>query len=262
MKNKHTLIIGGTRGTGRALVKAFRAANHTVSVIGRRPPPESDRGVKGVRYWAVDLVNQKRLSKMLREIVSEGGQLSSLVFCQRYRGQDDSWMGDFQTSLSATKQVIETLADAFDDAGDRAIVVLGSIASRFIAGEQPASYHVMKAGLTQMVRYYAVALGRKGIRVNCVSPSSISKEESRHFYLQNPELLELYRRITPLGRMGTAEEIANVVEFLCSAKASFITGQDLVVDGGLSLQGHESMARGLVSLNHLPVTQITPTKRK
>lgn len=262
MKRKHTLIVGGTRGTGRALVRTFAALDHVVSVIGRRPPPKSDLQVPHVHYWMVDLLDEKHLSKVLSEIVRTNGKLSSLVFCQRYRGQEDAWNGDFQTSLTTTKNAIEQLADAFDETGDKAIVIVGSVASRFIAEEQPLGYHVAKAGLTQMVRYFAVVLGRKGIRINGVSPSTILKEESKNFYMEHKELLGLYKRIIPLGRMGTAEEISNVIEFLCSRKSSFITGQNIVVDGGLSLQWHESLARKLASLTHLPITHQSPKKRK
>lgn len=262
MKKRHTLIIGGTRGTGRALVRTFAAKRHTVSVIGRRLPPESDLKAPHVDYWTVDLMDEKRLSKTLKEIVDKNGKLSSLVFCQRYRGQEDAWSGDLETSLTATKNAIEQLAGDFDETGERAIVIMGSVASGFIAEEQPVGYHVAKAGLTQMVRYFAVLLGKKGIRINCVSPSSILKEESKKFYMEQKELLDLYQRIVPLGRMGTAEEISNVIEFLCSPKSSFITGQNIVVDGGISLQWHESMARKLASLTHLPITHQTPKERK
>ena len=262
MKKEHTLIVGGTRGTGRALVRVFAAKRHAVSVIGRRLPPESDLQSPQVDYWTVDLVDKKRLTKALKDIVDKNGKLSSLIFCQRYRGQDDPWEGDLQTSLTATKNVIEQLADDFDEMGERAIVVVGSVASGFIAEEQPVGYHVAKAGLAQMVRYFAVLLGPKGIRINSVSPSSILKEESKKFYMDQEELRDLYQRIVPLGRMGTAEEISNVIEFLCSSKSSFITGQNIIVDGGLSLQWHESLSRKLASLTHLPITHQTPKRRK
>lgn len=66
--------------------------------------------------------------------------------------------------------------------------------------------------------------------------------------------MDLYKKITPLGRMCTAADIADAVMFLCSPESSFITGQSLVVDGGLSLRWHESLARELSPLNELPIT--------
>ena len=83
------------------------------------------------------------------------------------------------------------------------------------------------------------------------------KEESKHFYFQNEELHNLYKSIIPLGRMGTAEELANTIAFLCSPKSSFITGQTIIVDGGISLQWHESLARKLTPMSNLNVSRKT-----
>lgn len=251
----HCLLIGGTRGIGRAFVRLMSQEGHAVSVIGRRPPEDRESSRAGVRYWTVDLTDQERLAVVLAKIIEQRGKLNYLVFFQRYRGKKDDWAGELATSLSATKQVVDRVAGAFDETGDRGIVVVSSIASRFIAGEQPLSYHVAKAGLIQLVRYYAVLLGPQGIRVNAVSPGTVLKEESKGFYLQHSQLYELYRLITPLGRMGTAEDITHAVAFLCSLKASFITGQTIVVDGGLSLQWQESLARKVSALDHISISR-------
>src|SRR5690606_26429615 len=110
------------------------------------------------------------------------------------------------------------------------------------------SYHVGKAGMNQMMRYYAVNLGRKGIRVNGVTPFTFLKEESKEFYLKNDALQDLYRRITPMQRMGTAEDSARLIAFLCSPVSGFINGQNIYVDGGLSLVWPETLARKLVNI--------------
>ena len=112
-----------------------------------------------------------------------------------------------------------------------------------------------KAAVMQMVRYYAVALGPKGIRVNAVSPGTTVKDESKQFYADHPELEQLYRDIVPLGRMGTAADVAGVVAFLLSDDASFLTGQNIALDGGATLQAQESLARRVSPLKDLPVTR-------
>ena len=86
-------------------------------------------------------------------------------------------------------------------------------------------------------------LGPQGDSHNTVSPCTFLKEESKKFYLENEKLHNVYKQIVPLGRMGTAEEVAQAIEFLISPRASFITGQELFVDGGLSLHLHDRMAR-------------------
>lgn len=237
------------------MVKLLASQGHVVSVVGRRPPLERDRQIPRVRYWAVDLLNEEAINTALGEILKTNGKLNNLVLCQRYRGQDDDWQGNLETTLSVTRKIIEQLVNSFAAGSGNSIVAIGSIAGHYIAGEQSVGYHAAKAGLVQMVRYYAVVLGRKGIRVNCVSPGSIVREESRSFYAEHPEIIDLHRRITPLARMGTAREVAGVVDFLCSASASFVTGQDITVDGGVSLQGHEALVRDLTSRPHLGRTE-------
>ena len=247
MSKKHSLIVGGTRGAGLAMVKAMAANGHRVSVIGRRSPSSNDWDSEAVKFWPVDVRDDAALAQTLPKIINESGKLSNLVFFQRFRGDGDSWHGEVETSLTATKNIIEQLADDFDEGAQGSIVIVSSIIGQFITTEQPLSYHVAKAGLNQMVRYFAVLLGSKKIRVNGISSGTIIKDESREFYLKNDRMCTLCKSITPLGRMGASEDIVRVVDFLCGPGASFITGQNIVVDGGLSLQWQETLAKELVN---------------
>lgn len=247
MSEKHSLIVGGTRGSGLALVKSMAGNGRRVSVIGRRSPSSNDWDSETVKFWTVDVRDEAALAQTLPKIISESGKLSNLVFFQRYRGDGDSWHGEVETSLTATKNIIEQLAGDFDEGSLGSIVIISSIIGQFITAEQPLSYHVAKAGLNQMVRYFAVLLGPKKIRVNGISSGTIIKDESREFYLKNDRMCKLCKSITPLGRMGVSEDIVRVVDFLCGPGASFITGQNIVVDGGLSLQWQETLAKELVN---------------
>jgi len=262
MKRQHSLIVGGTRGIGRAVARTLAAEGHTVSVIGRRKPAPGDTELSRVTHWTVDLLDERVVRASLKKIIHRSGKLNNLVFCQRFRGEGDAWEGEIQTSLNGTKNLIERLVDEFDDEGEKAIVVIASIACQWVAGEQGPGYHVAKAGLVQLARYYALTLGPRGIRVNCVSPGTTVKDENRDFYKQNRPLQNLYAGITPLRRMGTAEDVATVVSFLCSKKAGFITGQNIIVDGGASLPWSESLARGLTALDGLPVTRRSSGSRR
>ncbi len=255
MNKQHTVIVGGTRGIGKEIAREFSSQGHTVSVVGRREPKAEDKKISNVHFWMLDVADQNKIKSTFEEIIRQNGKINNLIFSQRFRGESDPWGGELEVSLTATKNIIESVKVNFNKNDGGAIVIISSIASEYIAEEQPVSYHVGKAGLVQLGRYYAALLGPKGIRVNVISPGTIIKEESKGFYQDNPKLVDMYQSIVPLGRMGTSQDIAQLVSFLCSSKASFITGQNIVVDGGVSLQWHESLARKLAQLNNIKVTR-------
>jgi NAD(P)-dependent dehydrogenase (short-subunit alcohol dehydrogenase family) len=248
-------MIGASRGIGRALARTFLREGKVVSVIGRRPALKVARDLRSAGYWALDVCDPEQLRAGLMDIRRENGRFTHLICFQRYRGNEDQWKGELETSLSATKRIVEFACDNFDGAKENSIVFVSSIASQFVAEEQPVGYHVAKAALIGMTRYYAVMLGPRGIRVNCVSPGTVLKDESKDFYLENKMLLRLYDELTPLRRMGSADEVAAVIRFFCSPDASFVTGQNLVVDGGVSVQSHESLARRFRGMIHPQVTK-------
>ena len=208
------LVVGGTRGIGAVIARRFEADGIYVAVMGSKTPP---------------LVVPP---------------LSSIVFCQRYRGDRSAWQGEIETSLLLTRNIIE---NAPFDGENNSIVILSSIIAHTVADEQPLSYHMCKSALEGMIRYYAVALGPRGIRVNGVAPGVTLKPENAEYYQAHQDKMELFERINPLGRMGTADDVANVVSWLCSPGASFVTGQTIVVDGGVSLINQEALARSFLT---------------
>ncbi|MDR3425545.1 MAG: SDR family oxidoreductase [Alphaproteobacteria bacterium] len=117
------------------------------------------------------------------------------------------------------------------------VINIGSIAGDFITGDLSPSYHIAKAGLRHMTRYLAALAGAHGIRVNAIIPGFIVKDEHRDRFEADDN--ELYRQKAvdhiPLRRVGTSDDVANAVSFLCSSESSFITGQGLVIDGGSTL---------------------------
>lgn len=239
---QHALVVGGTRGIGRAVVRRLLRDGRKVSVLARTIPPEPAAS-GDLHYATADLTDTEKLLPRLKEIVVARGKIQSLVFVQRYRGEGDAWEGEWETSVTATRQVIDALRGDFAGDQDNAIVIVNSNASEIVVDEQPLSYHVAKAALLQLVRYYALNLGPLSIRVNGVCPITTLKPESQDYYLKNESLMNRYKKMIPLGRLGTADEVANVVAFLCSRDSSFITGQNLTIDGGISLRGHEALAR-------------------
>lgn len=241
----HSIIIGGTKGLGRVVTRQMAARGDVVSVIGRAEVPAEDIKAGNICSYKADIDDDDSIRSILDEIVKDNGKVNYCVFLQRYRGKGDAWMGEFQTTLTATKNIVEHLEPQFSETEDNGLLMVSSVFSQYVGEGQAVSYHVAKAGLDQMMRYYALNLGAKNIRVNGISTFTFLKEESKKFYLENKPLIELYESIVPLKRMGTTEDSANVISFLCSQQASFVTGQSILIDGGLSLHWPESLSRRL-----------------
>jgi len=228
-----SIVIGGTRGMGSVI------ADHL-----------SDRGDM---VYTVSRSSSKRenhikcdISFDCASIIDNIDSIDYLVFSHRYRGSD--WNEMFDVNVKSVRNLIELTVSKFKNGGS--VVVISSNASHFVLDEQSAEYHSSKAALESMVRYYAVKYGKKNIRFNSILPSTLLKPENLDFFTKNNKVRKMIENITPLGRMGEADDIANLVEFLCSPKSSFITGNTFFVDGGLSIIGQESIARDLLGLKH------------
>jgi NAD(P)-dependent dehydrogenase (short-subunit alcohol dehydrogenase family) len=244
---QHAVVVGGTRGLGLVVVERLLSRGFDVTILSRNPSPRH-AGNSRVHHMAIDLEAVDSLAGCWSRACDALGPISYLVLCQRFRGQGDPWDGEIKVGLTASKYLIEGFADQFTSAGDRAIGVVSSVYAQFVGGSQPVGYHVVKAGLNQMVRYYASTLGRRGIRVNAIMPLTYMKDESRHFYEENAGLVDIYERLVPLRRMGDAEDSANALNFLCSKEASFINGQSLFIDGGVSVVWPEEVAKHFARL--------------
>jgi NAD(P)-dependent dehydrogenase (short-subunit alcohol dehydrogenase family) len=237
--SRHALVVGGTRGLGRAVVRRLAASGRKVSVISRRP----GRPLGAVRYFAADVCDEAQRRAALAG-VRRRGPLHEVALLQRLRGpQGDGWSPELEVSLTATRALIESLAPGLPRGAS--IVLAGSVDAWLVDPEMPLAYHAAKAALQQMARFWAVTLGPRGIRVNAVSPATYLKPESAGYYRGRRRLTRLLEAAVPLGRLGTAAEVAQCVEFLLGPASSFVTGQALAVDGGLTAQNPEALARRL-----------------
>ena len=225
-----SVVVGGTRGIGLAITEKLRERGDIVYTASRSHM-DSDRHI------SIDLLDIKRVKLEFSRFV-EINTVRNLVFSQRYRGHVD-FDSESTIMLKSTKVIIESLIPVFEKPAS--IVVLGSTLEKFVGEEQPLLYHISRAALGQLVRYYAVSLGSKGIRVNCVVPGTVLKPE--HSAFDKSRIVADLEETIPLKRVGTAEDVARVVAFFCSHKSSFITGQSIFVDGGVSLLSQESLSK-------------------
>jgi NAD(P)-dependent dehydrogenase (short-subunit alcohol dehydrogenase family) len=231
-----SIVVGGSKGLGGSAARKLARDGHRVVALSRTPPAIA---AENVRHIPADLENREQLAAAVASVTAEGAKVAALVLSQRYRGTGDGWARELEVSLSATRFLIESLTESFVPGAS--IVLVSSVAAEIVVEDQPVGYHAAKGALQQMARYYAVMLGRRGVRCNCVSPSIFIKEEFQH-QPQDPEKAAFFRQAIPLGRPATWEEVCGVIAFLCSPAAGYVTGQDIVVDGGMSAQSPLSVA--------------------
>lgn len=235
----HSILVGASKGTGHVLAGTLLGAGHQVTVLSRSPPA----GLPDAQHVAVDLRDGETVDAAVHKLRTEL-PFRNLVFLQRLRADEgaDQWHDELAISVDATRRIVDGLVEARAAEEPGAIVVVSSLASDLVVADQSLGYHVAKAALNAMVRYYAVKLASAGIRVNAVTPGQVLKPEAEPYFRDHPSAYEARVRHAPLRRMATAQEIADVITYLCSDQASFITGQVVVADGGMSLVFQGSLA--------------------
>ena len=235
-KTPLSIVTGGRGGIGSQIMRVLAARGDTVYSVGR-----SENKINHIR---TDVGAQNCYQEILKYLGKK--KIDNLVFAHRYRGNGPD--RDFDISLSAIIRIAEGLETSFSR--DGSIVILSSVAAISVLDEQSGTYHATRSGLEGLTRFLAVRLGPTGVRCNCVLPSTLIKPTNKKFFTKSNPVRMLIEEITPISRMGTATDIANAVEFLCSSRASYITGQSIAIDGGLSLVNPESIARRMSDLQH------------
>lgn len=248
LKNKNILIIGGASGLGRFFVERFAKYNCVLFLdINKEEGELCEKSLKEkdcqVYYIYCDLEDDDSLRKAFAEIKDVIPSLDGMIHCARYRYLDESenlleWDSALNVMLtSAQKCCIEAFELLKGSSGS--IINISSPAAESVSS-QPLSYHIAKAGLQQLTKYFSKIYGKFNIRVNAISPGYIVKDQSLEYFNENPNRL-LVEKIHPLGRIGRAYDLYNCLEFLLSDFASFITGQIITIDGGLSLTENSTL---------------------
>lgn len=245
LKGKTAFVTGGTRGIGKAIALALADMGAHVAINFFRSRASAKQAVgeiesRGVRAFAVraNMGNEEQIPGMFDEILRNFHKLDIFVsnaalghFGNALDVDDKMWDIAMNTNAKALLFGAQHAAKMMPDGGK--IVALTSLGShRYIPGY--ASIAMSKAAIETLVRYLAWELAPRRINVNAVSGGFIDTDSLKVFPTYKEIIVESARR-TPFGRVGTAEEIANVAAFLCSDRASWITGQTIIVDGGYTL---------------------------
>lgn len=230
-------ITGGSRGIGAACVRAFAAAGWSVAFTYRenRVLAGSLAEQTGALALCADLYDDKAVSRAVGEARGHFGAVDAVVCNAGIAEQklfqditDEAWQRMLDVNLMGAVRTIRACLPDLLRRKRGSIVTVSSIWGQSGASCE-SHYAASKAALIGLSKSLALELGPSGIRVNCVAPGVIDTEMNA---MHSEETMRELADETPLGRIGTAAEVADSILYLCSERASFITGQVLGVNGG------------------------------
>lgn len=217
---KVAVITGGAHGIGKAVAESFRADGVTVHIID-----------KTLGDWFVgDVGDKDTLERFAKHVIEQSGHVDYLInnALPIMKGINECSYEDFQYALSVgvtapfylTKLLMPVLSDG------ASIINISSSRDR-MSQPKTESYSAAKGGIAALTHALAISLAGKA-RVNSISPGWIDTTDT--------EIIGADALQQPVGRVGTPEDIAEMVKFLCSDKAGFITGENICIDGGMTRQ--------------------------
>ncbi len=253
LSGRAALITGGAGHIGLAAGEALTEMGAIVAVADQNPDACAERAARlsqtgPGRAWplTVNLANEHATRAAVREAITEMGGLNILVHCATYTDADapgwsvpfaqqtpDAWVKAMRVDLTPILALIQEAQSALARGGDGSVILFSSIYGlvgpdmRLYAGTamtNEAGYGASKAGQIQMARYLAATLA-PSIRVNAISPGGVWRGQPEPFVRE-------YERRTPLGRMAAEQDLKGAVAFLASDLSAYVTGHNLVVDGG------------------------------
>lgn len=255
------IVTGGGTGLGQAMVEVLVEGGVRCVVVGRRRDRLDQTAARipdprNVHLIEADVTDPTDRQRIVAETLHVFGSMDILVNNAGIsapgpllRYTEEVWQRIFRTNVDACFFLAQALIPHMKDAGFGRIIniasVYGSLGlnAALYAGLHPEeveggptrnpAYHSSKGALLNLTRDLAIPVARWGITVNAISPGMFLTEQSQG--IVNDEVVASLSRMTPIGRFGNPREIGHAVKFLASDEASFITGANLVVDGGWSI---------------------------
>ena len=219
-KDRIAVVTGGAQGIGRCIAEEFQKAGAHVCVIDKQPG----------NHFVGDIADKMVLERFAREVIEKYGRVDYLInnALPLMKGIDECSYEEFQYAMSVGVTAPFYLSKLFSPffAEGAAIVNISSSRDR-MSQPQTESYTAAKGGIAALTHALAVSLAGR-VRVNSISPGWI---DTAYAVYEGPDATQ-----QPVGRVGNPMDIANMVLFLCSDKATFITGENICIDGGMTHQ--------------------------
>ncbi len=244
---KTVLITGAGIGIGRATAKAFGAAGYRVIVTDVLPDEgasvvgEISAAGGSAEFHPLDVTSTEAANAVVAMVEADYGAIDTVVCNAGIAHKvpldelsDEKWDHTFDIDLKGMFRVIRAAAPKMRAAGTGSIICLSSIMGVAYGWDEHVQYSSAKSGVVGLVRGLAVELAPSGLRVNGVAPGYIRTAQAlSEKHSLGPEGLAQAADFIPMGRVGEAEDIADVILFLASDAARYLTGQVVTVDGGL-----------------------------
>ncbi|MFZ5642046.1 MAG: 3-oxoacyl-[acyl-carrier-protein] reductase [Bacillota bacterium] len=242
LKDKVAVITGGARGIGAATARLFTEEGASVAVadFDSLPGQELCREIKEkggeAHFFMVDVTDRGSVRSMVNNVVDHFGRVDILINnagitrdSMLSRMTQEQWEKVLAVNLTGVFNCGQAVAEVMIKQGSGSIINTSSVVGVY-GNIGQTNYSATKAGVIGITRTWARELGRKGITVNAVAPGFIITDMTASV----PEkVLDIMKEKTPLGRLGTAEDIARAYLFLASGDAAYINGAVIPVDGGL-----------------------------
>lgn len=247
--DKIVLITGGSTGIGQATALAF-AREGAIPVIASRRADEGEKIVvllqaQGVNagFFQTDVTVEAEVRRLLEQIITRYGRLDIAFNNAGHEGtrgavselSEADWNATMSVNLKGTwlsmKYEIQQMLTQ-----ESGVIVNMSANLAYVGLPQMGAYSAAKAGILALTRVAALETIKSGIRINAVSPGPVATPMAERLFGSRENQRQLLSSVVPIGRAGTPEEIAAAVLWLSSPEASFVVGQDIVLDGGLIIQ--------------------------